>query len=155
MTRARRSLAVMSNDNHEYLPTGAPTIQNRRSTPDPALFPGPRRLYLSANAEAVDLSFAGRLGDRNPALPAIAEAHVGDPVTLHLEDGKWLLLDARGRRLGRMARSFRAPVGASFSRGEISAILRRQAEDSEESYRHTLRRETWEVVLPELVFEVV
>ena len=60
MTRARRNLIVMSNDNHEYLPKVSPSVINRFVTPDMAAIPGPRRFFQAAEARMVDLSFAGR-----------------------------------------------------------------------------------------------
>ncbi|WP_253285440.1 UvrD-helicase domain-containing protein, partial [Ruegeria sp. HKCCD6604] len=45
MTRARRSLAVMSNDNHEYLPTETPSVLTRRVAPDMKALPSPRRFF--------------------------------------------------------------------------------------------------------------
>ena len=104
----------------------------------------------------VDLSFAGRLGDASPSLGAIAEAHVGDPVWLMEDGGAWALGDARGRILGRMAkRNFSPPENTKFVRGEIAAILRRYREDNEEEFRSMIRRDVWEVIVPELVFEEV
>lgn len=35
----------------------------------------------------------------------------------------------------------------------MSAILHWRREDGDEEYNHLLRRDAWEVVLPELVFE--
>lgn len=58
MTRTRRNLIVMSNDHHEYLPSGLPSILVRRVKPDMSACPGPRRILQSAEARIVDLSFA-------------------------------------------------------------------------------------------------
>lgn len=155
MTRARRNLIVMSNDNHEYLPTRSPAIVSRSVTPDLSTFPGPRRYFQSAETGVVDLSFAGRLGQQNEALNAIADAKVGDPVSLDLQEHPYSIRDAQGRNIGRMAKSFSAPPNTRFLEGEVAAIVRRWKEDSDETYHHTLRRETWEVVVPELVFEAL
>ena len=155
MTRARRNLVVMSNDNHEYLPAQSPTIINRHVTPDLSAFPGPRRYFQSAEARMVDLSFAGRQHAHSPVLHAIAEARVGDPVFLTREQDRWQLKDAKGRSLGRMAKSFTPPANTRFLRGEIAAILRWRKEDGDEAYYHILKRDAWDVVIPELVFEAV
>ncbi|WP_170376892.1 RecQ family ATP-dependent DNA helicase [Ruegeria atlantica] len=152
MTRARRSLVVMSNDNHEYLPTGAPSVLTRRVTPDMIALPGPRRFFRAAEARMVDLSYAGRQRPGHASLIAIQEARVGDTVTLVKDGDFWLLRDEKGRVLGRMSKSFSAPPNSKFERGEIAAILSWRKEDSGEAFHHTLRRDAWEVVLPELVF---
>lgn len=65
MTRAKRNLIVMSNDNHEYLPSQSLAVINRHVTPDLASFPGPRRYFQSVEMRMVDLSFAGRQGHRH------------------------------------------------------------------------------------------
>ncbi|WP_425091496.1 RecQ family ATP-dependent DNA helicase [Tropicimonas sp. S265A] len=155
MTRAKRNLIVMSNDNHEYLPTRSPSIISRIVKPNTDASPKPRRFFQSAEARMVDLSFAGRLQENNPSLKAISEARTGDPVTLKLQENcVWALTDAAGRLLGRMAKkNYSAPDGATFAHGEVAAIIRRYREDNEEVFQHLLRRDVWEVVVPELVFE--
>ena len=45
------------------------------------------------------------------------------------------------------------PKGTIFLRGEVAAILHWRREDGDEEYHHLLRRDAWEVALPELVFE--
>ncbi|CTQ55351.1 ATP-dependent DNA helicase RecQ [Roseibium album] len=153
MTRARRNLVVLSNDNHEYLPTQSPAIIGRSVVPDLSSIPGPRRHFVSAQLRMVDLSFAGRQREGHPALAAIASASTGDPVTLVYEQDRWQLKDASGNGLGRMAKSFAPPSGTKFVRGEIAAVLQWRKEYAGEAFLHTLRREAWEVVIPELVFE--
>ncbi len=153
MTRARRNLVVMSNDNHEYLPENSSAIVTRHVTTDLTRFPGPRRYFQSAEARMVDLSFPGRQGDRHPVLRAISEARVGDQVVLVRQDGRWHMQDAGGRSLGRMSKGFAVPPNTRFVRGEVAAILRWSKEDADEAFHYTLRRDTWEVVVPELVFE--
>ncbi|MEM6901513.1 MAG: ATP-dependent helicase, partial [Pseudomonadota bacterium] len=155
MTRARRNLVVMSNDNHEYLPIRSSAIVCRSAAPDLSAFPGPRRYFQSAEARMVDLSYAGRQGHTHSALAAIAEARVGDAIELVFEQGRWEMKDKRGRSLGRMAKSFSPPTGTKFVRGEVAAVLRWRKEDGDEAFHHTLRRDVWEVIVPELVFEAV
>ena len=65
----------------------------------------------------------------------------------------WHIKDRKGRSLGRMAGSFEPPTGTTFISGEIAAILRWKKEYGDEDFHHTLRRDSWEVVVPELVFE--
>jgi len=101
----------------------------------------------------VDLSFAGRQGDRHPVHRAVAQAQVGDKVRLTAIDGRWQIENSRGQPLGRMAKAFVPPPGTRFLSGEIAAIIRWRKEDADETFHHMLRRETWDVVVPELVFE--
>lgn len=155
MTRARRNLIVMSNDTHEYLPTQSKAGINRHVTPDLASVPGPRRYFQSAEARMVDLSFAGRQGHNHPVLGAIAAAKIADPVALVRERDRWHLKDSKGRILGRMAKNFTPPSNTRFYRGEIAAILRWRKEDADEAFHYAIRRDAWEVVVPELVFEAL
>jgi ATP-dependent DNA helicase RecQ len=155
MTRARRNLVVMSNDNHEYLPTRSPAVINRHVTPDITAFPGPRRFFQSAELRMVDLSFAGRQHESHPALSAIAQARVGDPVALVQNRDRWHLTDSSGRILGRMAKKFSPPKNSRFINGKIAAIIQWRKEGGEETYHHTLRRDVWEVIIPEMVFEAL
>jgi ATP-dependent DNA helicase RecQ len=52
-----------------------------------------------------------------------------------------------------MSKSFAPPPNTRFVAGEVAAILRWRKEDGDEAFHHTLRRDAWEVVIPELVFE--
>lgn len=85
-------------------------------------------------------------------MAAIAQAQVGDALSLRRHKDRWEVLDASGRLLGRMARRFAPPEGKAFVRGVVGALVGWRAEDSEESYRAQYRRSDWETVLPELVF---
>ncbi|SFO41732.1 ATP-dependent DNA helicase RecQ [Roseovarius lutimaris] len=155
MTRARRNLIVMSNDNHEYLPTASPSVVKRHVVPDLATVPGPRRFFQSPEMKMVDLSFAGRQGDRHVVHNAIAEAQVGAPVRLSSVGDRWQIEDVQGRALGRMSKAFAPPIGTKFVTGEIAAIIHWRKEDADERFHHVLKRANWEVVVPELVFEEV
>ncbi|MEP3328931.1 RecQ family ATP-dependent DNA helicase [Sedimentitalea sp.] len=155
MTRARRNLIVMSNDNHEYLPTESSSVVTRHVVPDLATVPSPRRFFQSPEMKMVDLSFAGRQGDRHIVHRAIAEAQVGAPVRLSKVGDRWQIEDVRGRALGRMSKAFAPPVGTNFVTGEIAAIIHWRKEDADERFHHLMKRANWEVVLPELVFEEV
>jgi ATP-dependent DNA helicase RecQ len=153
MTRARRSLAVIADRQHPFLPPdNLPVL--RRAVPPMAS--GERRCidnYQVPDLKAVDLSWAGRLGASNPSLAAIARAKAGDPLRLVRKDEFWMLESPDGQALGRMARSWLPPKGLAFKRGEVSAIIRWRRSDNGEEYREYLRRDEWEVVTPELVFD--
>jgi ATP-dependent DNA helicase RecQ len=153
MTRARRNLIVMSNDHHEYLPTMSPAVVTRYVEPDIAAIPGPRRFFQSPEMRMVDLSFAGRQKDQHPVHRAISEATVGDAIQLKMAGGRWQIEDMSGRVLGRMAKAFAPPGGTKFVSGQIAAIIHWRKDDAGERFHHMLRREDWEVVVPDLVFE--
>ena len=52
-----------------------------------------------------------------------------------------------------MARAWSPPEGRRPKRGEVGAIVRWCKADNKEEYRDHLRRDEWEAVLPEFVFE--
>lgn len=152
MTRARRSLTIMADNQHPFVPHGSQHVLRRTAPPAAANSDISTVVYQVPDMKAVDLSWAGRLGGGHASHAAIATAKVGDPVTIAREEQAWMVLDQSGRSLGRMARSWSPPEGRSFRRGEIGAVVRWRKADSDEEYQSYLRRNEWEVVLPELVF---
>jgi ATP-dependent DNA helicase RecQ len=152
MTRARRGLCIMANGAHPFLQQDGEHVLWRNAPPQSGDVVLATEQYQMPNLKAVDLSWAGRLSADHPSLRAIAEAQVGDPVRLVNEAGAWLIHDARGRALGRMARSWSPPEGLGFLRGEVGAVVRWRKTDNKEEFRAHLRREVWEAVCPELVY---
>ena len=120
--------------------------------PDIAALPRTRLRYVPPDPKLVDLSFAGRLADTHPSHAAIAAARPGDPVQLIRDGDRWQIDNAAGQTLARLSRAFTSPDGTTFLRGEVAAILNWRREDGDEDFNHLLRRDAWEVVLPELVF---
>ncbi len=152
MTRARSTLTVLTDGPHAFVRQGDPILP-RRVTPDTDALPRTRLRYMPPDPKLVDLSYAGRLREGDPALMAIAAARPGDPVTLIRDSDRWRIDNGKGQTLARLSRAFVPPDGTTFLRGEVAAILNWRREDGDEEYHHLLRRDEWEVVLPELVFE--
>jgi ATP-dependent DNA helicase RecQ len=153
MTRARLTVAVLTDGPHAFIRPGE-AILPRRVVPETAALPRARLRYVPPDPKLVDLSFAGRLKAGHPALAAIAESRPGDPVSLTRDGDRWRIDDARGVPLLRMSRAFAPPEGATFLRGAVSAVLAWRRDDGHDDYNHTLRRDAWEVILPELAFTV-
>ena len=65
------------------------------------------------------------------------------------------MLNRTGATVGRLAKSFKPPPGMRCRSATVLAIVRWSRETSDPKYRDTLKCETWEVVVPELVFEPV
>ncbi|MBK0328413.1 hypothetical protein I5535_14075 [Rhodobacteraceae bacterium F11138] len=99
------------------------------------------------------IDWAGRLRAGDPCLEAIVQAQVGDPVTLIRDGARWSVRDTMGRNLSLMKGGWQIPGRMRILSAEIGAILARHAHESGESHRAKLRRETWDVVLPEIVLE--
>ena len=65
---------------------------------------------------------------------------------------RWLIHNRAGTTVGRLAQSYEPPRGADFVRGEVAAVLVRRREDLDVEYQDRLRRDQWDVVVPELLF---
>ena len=152
MTRARSTLTVLTDGPHAFVQPGD-AVLSRRVTPDAAALPRARLRYVPPDPKLVDLSFSGRLRPGDPSLAAIAAARPGDPVHLIRDGDRWRIENAQGQTLARLSRAFAPAEGTTFLRGEVAATLNWRREDGDEEYNHLLRRDEWEVVLPELVFE--
>lgn len=152
MTRARHSLTVLTDGPHPMVLQGS-HILPRTLRPDVSALPQTRLRYVSPDPKLVDLSFAGRLAEGHPTLTSIAAARPGDLVTLLRDGDRWEILDAKGLTLIRLSRAFSPPEGATFLSGEVAAVLLWRKEDGHEDYHHLLRKDEWQVVLPELVFK--
>lgn len=153
MTRARQSLTVLTNGPHQLLEPGAPSVLYRRIGDETAKDWPLSDIYILPSLGLVDLSYAGRLANGNESLSAIRTAQVGNTLTLDLRDGKWGLLDAAGRLLGWMVAAWHPPAGHVFDKGQVGAIINWRKVDNKEEFRGSLRRDSWETVLPELVFK--
>jgi ATP-dependent DNA helicase RecQ len=153
MTRARSTLTILTDGPHAFVRPDDMAILSRRVTPDSAVLPRARLRYVPPDPKLVDLSFAGRLAEGNPSLAAIQAARPGDAIRLSHDGERWWIEDEQGRALSRLSRAFTPPEDTIFMRGEVAAVLNWRKEDGNEDYKHLLRRDRWEVVLPELVFE--
>ncbi|GGO34481.1 helicase [Gemmobacter aquaticus] len=152
MTRARRSLAVVTNGAHAFVQADSDCEMLRKvEMPHRLDLPDPDQ-YQVPDMVVVDLSFAGRLPETSPTHVAIAAAQVDDPVTLELRQGKWMILDASRRVLARMAGNWAPPEGTILTSGRVGAIIRWRKSDNEELYQSYIKRDEWETILPELVF---
>ena len=145
-------MTVLTDGPHAFVRPGD-AVLSRRVSPDTASLPRARLRYVPPDPKLVDLSFAGRLRAGDPSLAAIAAARPGDPVSLIRDGDRWRIDNAQGVPLVRLSRAFTPPDGTTFSRAEVAAILNWRREDGQDLYDHLLRRDAWEVVLPELVFE--
>lgn len=153
-TRARTSLAMTAMEARHPILNGEASagLLERQVAPDVAAVADCALHHEQAHPGMVDLSFAGRLNAADPALRAIASIEVGDPLGLVAYQERWLVKTTQGITVGRMAKAYRPPAGMSFLRGEVRAVILRRKADSAEEYHDSLRRDEWEVVLPEFVF---
>ena len=153
MTRAQQSLTVLTSGEHSLLKAGVKSILRRRVVPDLGDSMPTRKIYQLPNLDAVDLSFAGRQRDGHEVHVAVRDASVGDDVSLEFREPHWVLTDSSGRILGRMAKAWHPPEGHILASGQVGAIINWRKADNGEEYIQYLKRDSWETVLPELVFQ--
>lgn len=153
MTRARLSLAAMAKGRHPFIDPSRESVLERRVAPNTDRSEAISLRYVMPDMKFADLSWAGRLKTGNPSLNAISDVQVGDPITMALERDHWMAFDAQGNAIARMSASYSPPKGKELLEGHVGAIVRRFKSDSEEEeYIRRIRRDTWEVVLPKMVF---
>lgn len=152
MTRARRSLAIVTQGPHPFVVTPSEAIVVRDIESGSNEIELEQRTYQPPDMAMVDLSFAGRVRQSDEALRGIAECKVGDPISFERGPKVWMIKDALGRVIGRMSRSYSLPRGQSIVRAEIGAIVRWCRSDNEEEFREHIKRAEWETVLPDIVY---
>ncbi len=152
MTRARQSLTALTQGPHHLLDFDAPSVLRRKVAVEATHELPNTGIYVLPSLKLVDLSFAGRMHVSQNSLVAIRDAKVGDPLKLARQEGKWVLIDADGRLLGRMANTWQPPLGNVFEKGQVGAIVNWRKVDNKEEFHAALSRDSWETVLPELVF---
>lgn len=152
MTRARRSLALISGGNHPFVSQSTEYVLRRAAPPVTDAVALPTAQYQMPDLKTVDLSWAGRLRAGDLSLAAIAAAKIGDPVYIVRDGESWMIEDKQGRRLGRMAKSWSPPEDLRFLHGEVGAIVCWRKSDNDKKFWVHLRRDIWEVVVPELIF---
>ena len=157
MTRARQTLALARFDGPHPLQDALPdqpAVITRRLAEPPAASPELLYRHKRPGLQDVDLGFAGRKEEDHPIHRAIAALSPGDPLRARITDqGRWQLLDETGTVVGHLATSFRPPDGMRCRASTVLAVVGWSRESSEPKYRDTIKCDSWEVVVPELVFE--
>ncbi len=112
------------------------------------------RRYRRPGLREVNLGFAGRRHAGHPVHRAIADLSPGDQISTRVTDtGTWELLDRSGMVVGRLAQAFEPPPDTRCTTAKVYAVVTWSREASEPEFQKLAKCDTWEVVLPELVFE--
>ena len=110
--------------------------------------------FVRPGLKDVDLGFAGRQDARRAVHRAIAALSPGDPLRTRTADaGRRELLNPEGVVVGRLAKGFAPPAGTRCRSASVLAVTGWSREASPPEYRDSLQCESWEVIVPELVFE--
>ena len=116
--------------------------------------PALARIYRRPGLDEINLGFAGRRRPRHPVHHAIAALSPGDPLELREDrQGRRNLLDGSGTIVGRLGGKFMPPAGMRCTSATVVAVVAWSREASDPRYWDDLKCDTWEVVIPELVFE--
>lgn len=157
MTRARQtlSLARMAGRENKLLDVLSDDVDILNRTTVDLQNPPPElaHRYVQPTLKMVDLGFAGRYAPNNAVHQTIANLTAGDPLLLRESERHWELTDANGKIVGRMSKEkFLKPSGTQFLSGRVASIIVWRREDAAVEYQNMSRCDTWEVVVPELVF---
>ncbi len=158
MTRARQTLTLARlQDSHgllEALSDNRSVIQRKPIE----LPPNPEALgyrYIRADLKNVDLGFAGRQGDHHPVHRSIAALSPGEALDIRIgNNGRWELLNRTGTVVGHLANNFKPPAGTRYRSAKVFAIIGWSRDATPLEYRENVKCDSWEVVVPELVFEL-
>ena len=131
-----------------------PSVLRRRAPATlPPAAPELARIYRQLGLGDVFLSFAGYRSPNHPVHGAIAALSAGAPLQVRVGANRWELLDSKGTVVGQLAGNFEVPPEMRCIFAKVLAIATWRREHSEPQYQGRLLCDTWEVVVPELVFE--
>ena len=156
MTRARHTLAL------SRLPGPHPFQDALRRNPsvrwrEPVTLPPPApelaRRYRPLTLSDVYLGFAGSKPSSDRAHRAIAALSPGDRLKVQPQSDRWEIRDNAGVVLGTLSRKFEPLNGMRCIDATVLAISTWSRERADPKYQQRLKNDTWEVVIPELVFE--
>ena len=157
MTRARQTLTLARFEGSRGLQNelmGHRATVRRDATKLPPCPEAVEHRHIRTSLQDVDLSFAGRRHVDHPIHGDIAALSIGDPLSVRVEEnGRRALLNPAGRSVGRLAKSFKPPPGTRCRGAKVFAVVGRSREASEPQYLAAIKCDSWEVVVPELVFE--
>ena len=159
MTRAKQTLTLMRLPGRHRLQDALLNTSSALLQREPVALtpPAPElsRRYQRLSLRDVFLSFGGYRGPEHPVHAAVAALAPGDPLQARMGADRWELLDQNGTVVGQLARGFRAASGVRCAFATVMAVVEWDRERSDPDYRDGLRGESWEVVVPEIVFEPV
>ncbi len=157
MTRARQTLVLARFHRRHRFQDGLarhPSVIRREAVELSPSSAAIQNHHVRAGLQDVDLGFAGRRWPGDRIHQAIAALSPGDPLEVRVgKKGQWELLNHAGRVVGRLAKSFSPPPRKSCRSAQVLAIVGWSREASDPDYRDSLRCDSWEVVVPELVFQ--
>ena len=157
MTRAMQTLTLMRLPGQNPFQDALSAVPAALFRDAPAALPAPApelaRSYQRFGLSDVFLGFAGYRPPGHPVHGAIAALSPGDLLEVRAGAERWELFDRNGVVVGQLARTFKPPHGMRCEHAAVMAIVRWDRERSEPQFQANLRTDSWEVVVPELVFQ--
>ncbi len=157
MSRARQTLTLArlpgAHPFQDALRSNPSVLRRQVPTTLPPAEPELARQYRQLSLRDVFLSFAGYRHHSHPLHRAIAALSPGDPLQVRVSGNRWELLNCSEMVVGQLASNFEPPSGTRCTSAKVLAIATWSQEYSDPQYQRSLRCDTWEVVVPELVFE--
>ena len=147
MTRAEETLTLC-----EFV-SGNPFSRQLGEFAMQQIFDGVHDMRLEKNygqlpMNDIDLGYPGRKPHDAGIHAAIADLKPNDPLQLRREGDRFLIIDERGREVGRTAIAFKP--GFHIEHCEVAGIYVRYMHDSDEQYRPFIKVDAWEVVIPRI-----
>ncbi len=157
MTRARKTLilARLSGPHpfQDSLVVAPSVLEREEAIAGLPAAPELSRRYRRLSLRDVFLSFAGYRGVDHRVHRAIAAVSPGDLLQVRLGATRWELLDRHGTVVGQLASGFEGIWGMRCVSATVLAVVSWDCERSDLEYRKGMQCDSWEVVVPELVFE--
>lgn len=161
MTRARQTLTLSRFEHAQgggaYLTQildGSSDVLRRASVQIPPSAPEFYYVYKRPPLKDINIGFAGRFSARHPVHRRIAALTSGDVLRVRCikTEEYWELLNQKNEPVGRLAKKFIPPGGMRCLSARVLAIVTRTRELSEPQYRNDIKCDSWEIVVPEMVF---
>ena len=157
MTRARKTLTLAclqgSHPFRDALLKAPSVLERDRPVPFPPAAPELSRRYRRLSLRDVFISFAGYRSHDHAVHGAVAALSPGDILKVRSGSPRWELLDCNGIVVGQLASGFEGIAEMKCSFAKVLAVVSWDREHSEPEYQKVIRCDSWEVVVPELVFE--
>jgi ATP-dependent DNA helicase RecQ len=161
MTRARQTLTLVQGDSD-----GAPWVRSlhgdsiHRTSVRPMPVPeGSATMHYELLSQGdIFLAFAGRSRDHETVNAAIQNLATGDALQLVPTERGVFLQDASGVQLGALSKAAAPGWRELLPRVRsvrVAAVLIRRRADEGPDYQDRLRRDAWQVVIPEITYQVL
>ena len=154
MTRARKTL-TLARVPRSTAPAcrlwNLPAVCNRTAPAPQIPSQELERQYATLDLSDVDIGFAGRFSPTNRVHRILRGLQPGDALQLRRDNERWRL-EHNGQVVGRLAQNFAPPKDMQCIYAQVHAVLVRFRSDSNTTSEYSIRCDSWEVVLPDLVF---